>query len=181
MAGTKLKADIIDSLNPNKGTLTISRRLGHSFSPNGSMTQARLSRERSQKALLHGDDMHVSAVDLATLFFNMGRAMNRVGWNHVSVDMPMWFKHFAPNGVKMDRAFLEDLLYFSQMEYEKDTFADIFGNPDFKNMISRICSIRYRYEPDLNILVPIKPGRKSNERKERERKLKKCNKLLSQG
>jgi hypothetical protein len=103
------------------------------------MTIKRKQREINKQIILKGKIRQIGAADLFALIaaFTQAAQNPKIGFNHVSTDITGWLASFAPWGLVMDDAFLEDLLYGANMLDELGQFKHPLEK-DFDGMLAGI-------------------------------------------
>lgn len=103
------------------------------------MTANRIAREIKQRILLSGEVMNVPAGDFFALVYLLIQSTRepRVGFNHATTNLEGWMNSFAPYGLNMDKAFVEDLLYGANMLNEIKKFSHPQGKT-FEQMLRTV-------------------------------------------
>lgn len=121
------------------------------------MTAKRQKREIKRRILLKGVSVNISAENLAALLTSLTLSTQdpKFGFNHVTTDAQGWFASFAPYGVDMDQAFIEDMLYAANMLDEAGKFKHPKGM-GFDDMLKTVLKSSEYFDKDTNEIKVIK-------------------------
>lgn len=118
------------------------------------MTVKRKNREIKKRVLLKGEVRNVPAGELAALLWGLVEAIHhpKIGFNHATTDVTGWLNSIAPYGLNLDSAFVEDLLYASNMLDELKKFKHPQGK-SFNDSVKAVLKPGETFDKETNQIV----------------------------
>lgn len=115
------------------------------------MTERRINREIAKRILTKGKLQTVVMADFAALLSGLLQSIKDkdVGFNHATTDVDGWLNGLAPNGLTMDVAFIEDMLYACNMLDELDKFEHPQGKT-FDGMLRTVLMPGQSFDKETN-------------------------------
>lgn len=104
--------------------------------------------------MLKGTTHNLQAAELVALIWSLNEAIHspKIGFNHATTDVQGWLQSLAPHGISLDTAFVEDMLYASNMLDELGKFKHPLGK-SFNDAVRLVLAPGETFDKDVNEIV----------------------------